>query len=175
MADLLTIEEKLGRVEGKKIAWFGDSNNVSNTFVQAADIFEFELVLALPEDIHDLAPKGANVTADAVQAAKDADVLVTDTWVSMGQEGKEIEKFWPYQVNDNLMSCAKDSAIFMHCLPIHEWEEVKALQNLKPVSFMMKLKTASMHKSNFSLVPRKRWSYDMSEENYKKQKLVSTI
>ena len=124
MADLLTIEEKLGKVEGKKIAWFGDSNNVSNTFVQAADIFGFELILALPEDIHDRAPKGANVTADAVQAAKDADVLVTDTWVSMGQEGKEIEKFWPYQVNDNLMSCAKDSAIFMHCLPIHEWEEV---------------------------------------------------
>ena len=124
MADLLTIEEKLGKVEGKKIAWFGDSNNVSNTFVQAADIFGFELILAIPEDIHDHAPKGANVTADAVQAAKDADVLVTDTWVSMGQEGKEIEKFWPYQVNDNLMSYAKDSAIFMHCLPIHEWEEV---------------------------------------------------
>lgn len=124
MADLLTIEEKLGSVEGKKIAWFGDSNNVSNTFVQAADIFGFELILALPEDIHDRAPKGANVTADTAQAAKDADVLVTDTWVSMGQEGKEIEKFWPYQVNDKLMSHAKDSAIFMHCLPIHEWEEV---------------------------------------------------
>ena len=124
MADLLTIEEKLGKVEGKKIAWFGDSNNVSNTFVQAADIFGFELILAIPEDIHDHAPQGAKVTADAVQAAKDADVLVTDTWVSMGQEGKEIEKFWPYQVNDNLMSHAKDSAIFMHCLPIHEWEEV---------------------------------------------------
>lgn len=124
MADLLTIEEKLGDIKGKKIAWFGDTNNVSNTFVQASKIFDFELVLALPEDIHGRAPSDAAVTADAVAAAKDADVLVTDTWVSMGQEGKEIEKFWPYQVNADLMAHAKDSALFMHCLPIHEWEEV---------------------------------------------------
>ncbi len=124
MADMLTIEEKLGSVEGKKIAWFGDANNVSNTFVQASELFGFDLVLALPEGIHDRAPAGANVTADAAAAAAGADVLVTDTWVSMGQEGKAIEKFWPYQVNADLMAKAKDSAIFMHCLPIHEWEEV---------------------------------------------------
>ncbi len=124
IADILTIEEKLGDIAGKKVAWFGDSNNVSNTFVQASKIFDFDLVLALPEEIHARAPKDAIVTADAVAAAKDADVLVTDTWVSMGQEGKEIEKFWPYQVNADLMAKAKDSAIFMHCLPIHEWEEV---------------------------------------------------
>lgn len=124
MADLMTIEEKLGTVEGKKIAWFGDTNNVSNTFVQASKIFGFDLVLALPEDLHGKAPKGANVMADAKEAAKDADVLVTDTWVSLGQEGKTIQKFWPYQINADLMAHAKDSAIFMHCLPIHEWEEV---------------------------------------------------
>lgn len=124
MADLLTIEEKLGDIKGKKIAWFGDSNNVSNSFVQASKLFDFELILACPEDIHARIPSGANVTADAFTAAKDADVLVTDTWVSMGQEGKGIDKFWPYQVNDDLMARAKDSAIFMHCLPIHEWEEV---------------------------------------------------
>jgi ornithine carbamoyltransferase len=124
MADLLTIEEKLGHLAGKKIAWFGDSNNVSNTFVQASKIFDFELILALPEEIHARAPKGAAVTADAKAAASGADVLVTDTWVSMGQEGKGIDHFWPYQVNADLMACAKDHAIFMHCLPIHEWEEV---------------------------------------------------
>lgn len=124
MADLLTIEEKLGEIKGKKVAWFGDINNVSNTFVEAAPLFDFELVLATPEDIHDKAPKGATVTADAKSAAENADVLVTDTWVSMGQEGKGIEKFWPYQVNSDLMAHAKDHAIFMHCLPIHEWEEV---------------------------------------------------
>lgn len=124
MADLLTIEEKLGSVEGKKIAWFGDSNNVSNTFVEATPLFGFELVLAVPEDLHDKAPKGANITADAVEAAKGADVLVTDTWESMGQEGKTLDKFHPYQVNADLMAAANDNAIFMHCLPIHEWEEV---------------------------------------------------
>ena len=124
MADLLTIEEQLGDIQGKKIAWFGDSNNVSNTFVQASKIFDFELVLALPEDLHNKAPAGANVSADAKEAATGADVLVTDTWVSMGQEGKGIDKFWPYQVNAELMALAKDHAIFMHCLPMHEWEEV---------------------------------------------------
>lgn len=134
MADMLTIEEKLGAIEGKKIAWFGDSNNVSNTFVQASKIFGFDLVLALPEEIHSKAPAGANVTADAKAAAAGADVLVTDTWVSMGQEGKAIEKFWPYQVNADLMACAKDSAIFMHCLPIHEWEEVSEEVAKSPAS-----------------------------------------
>lgn len=124
MADLLTIEEKLGNIEGKKIAWFGDSNNVSNTFIEAAPIFGFDLVLAMPETLHDRIPSGARVTANPRQAAQDADVIVTDTWVSMGQEGKGIDKFWPYQVNAELMALAKDHAIFMHCLPIHEWEEV---------------------------------------------------
>lgn len=124
MASLMTIEEKLGSIEGKKLAWFGDSNNVSNTYVEAADIFGYELVLALPEDLHDKAPKVANVTADAKAAAKDADVLITDTWVSMGQEGKGIDKFWPYQVNEDLMALGNDGAIFTHCLPMHEWEEV---------------------------------------------------
>lgn len=113
MADMMTIEEKLGSVEGKKIAWFGDNNNVSKTFEQAAPIFGFDLVMATPfNDIN------------AQDAAKGADVLVTDTWVSMGQDGKATEKFLPYQVNADLMAKAKDTAIFMHCLPIHEWEEV---------------------------------------------------
>ncbi len=124
MADMLTIEEKLGDIQGKKITWLGDSNNVSNTFVQASKIFDFELTLALPEDLHEKAPMGANVTADAKAAVAGADVLVTDTWVSMGQEGKTIQKFLPYQVNKDLMALASDNAIFMHCLPIHEWEEV---------------------------------------------------
>lgn len=125
MADMLTIEEKLGSVQGKKVAWFGDMNNVSHTFEQAAPIWDFELALACPAD---LKPDslGDNVAyfEDAKEAAKDADVLVTDTWVSMGQEGKAIDKFMPYQVNPDLMALAKDRAIFMHCMPIHENEEV---------------------------------------------------
>lgn len=134
MADMLTIEEKLGSIQGRKVAWFGDVNNVSNTFVQAAKIFDFDLVLALPEELHAKAPKDASVTADAHKAARGADVLVTDTWVSMGQEGKALQKFWPYQVSADLMAAAKDTAIFMHCLPIHEWEEVSEEVAKSPAS-----------------------------------------
>ena len=134
MADLLTIEEHLGEIEGKKVVWFGDSNNVSNTFVEAAPLFGFDLVLACPEDLHDKVPAGANITADAKAAAEGADVLVTDTWESMGQEGKSLDKFHPYQVNADLMAHAKDSAIFMHCLPIHEWEEVSEEVAKSPAS-----------------------------------------
>lgn len=136
MADLMTIEEKLGGVEGKKIAWFGDYNNVSKTFMQAAPIFGFSLTLALPEDLIPANQNRANVTftTDAKQAAKDADVLVTDTWVSLGQEGKTINKFAPYQVNETLMSLAHKNAIFMHCLPIHEWEEVSEAVARSPAS-----------------------------------------
>ena len=124
MADLMTIEEKLGSVEGKKIAWFGDYNNVTQRFVDASEKFNFDFIAALPEDICKNADERCTVTTAPKDAAKDADVLVTDTWVSMGQDGKTIEKFWPYQVNKDLIKLAKNTAIFMHCLPIHEWEEV---------------------------------------------------
>jgi ornithine carbamoyltransferase len=113
MADLMTIEEKLGNTQDKKIVWLGDDNNVSKTYEQAAPIFGFEFVAATP--FNNIKP---------LDAAKEADVIVTDTWVSLGQDGKEIEKFWPYQVNADVMKAAKPDAIFMHCLPIHEWEEV---------------------------------------------------
>lgn len=113
MADLMTIEEKLGSVKGKKIAWFGDDNNVCKTYRQAAPIFGFDFVTSTP--FNDVNPE---------EAAKDADVIVTDTWVSLGQEGKKIAEFAPYQVNKQLMALAKPHAIFMHCLPIKEWEEV---------------------------------------------------
>lgn len=124
MADMMTIEEKLGSLEGKKIAWFGDYNNVTQSFVDASEKFDFEFIAAVPEDIAPSADKRCTVTADAKAAASNADVIVTDTWVSMGQEGKTLDKFWPYQVNAELMAQANDSAIFMHCMPIHEWEEV---------------------------------------------------
>jgi ornithine carbamoyltransferase len=125
MADMMTIEEKLGSIAGKKISWFGDYNNMTRTFMQAAPIWDFNLVISTPPD---LKPKtlGKNVTyiQDAKEAAAGADVLVTDTWVSMGQEGKAIDKFLPWQVNPALMSLAKPNAIFMHCMAIHRNEEV---------------------------------------------------
>jgi ornithine carbamoyltransferase len=120
MADLMTIEEKLGGVTGKKIAWFGDYNNVAKTFAQAAGIWDFQLAVSCPED---LKPKTAlkNVTyiKDAQEAASDADVVVTDTWVSMGQEGKNIKKFEPYQVNnaDLMKSQAQRDLHALHADP----------------------------------------------------------
>jgi ornithine carbamoyltransferase len=142
MADLMTIEEKLGSVQGKKIAWFGDYNNVARTFAQAAPIWDFQLVVACPEDLIPPSsrrkPGSSPITlegpglrrddvifvTDAKAAAKDADVIVTDTWVSMGQEGKSIDKFMPFQVNTALMAHARPNALFMHCMPIHRNEEV---------------------------------------------------
>lgn len=124
MADLQTIEEKLGNVSGKKIAWFGDYNNVTRSFVHASEKFGFEFIAAVPEALHKKADNTATITTDAKAAAKDADILVTDTWVSMGQEGKDIDIFWPYQVNADLMKLAKPHALFMHCMPIHQGEEV---------------------------------------------------
>lgn len=124
MADLVTIEEKLGSVQGKKIAWFGDYNNVARTFAQASKIWDFELVAAVPADLAPATSDGIRITQDVTFAAANADVIVTDTWVSMGQEGKAIEKFLPFQVNPALMAKAKPDAIFMHCMPIHRGEEV---------------------------------------------------
>lgn len=124
MADLMTIEEKLGGVQGKKIAWFGDYNNVARTFAQAAPIWDFELVISCPPDLKPQTMNGFTYEQDAQKAAKNADVIVTDTWVSMGQEGKAIDKFFPWQVNKTLMAQAKPGAIFMHCMPIHHNEEV---------------------------------------------------
>ena len=124
MADLMTIEEKLGDVKGKKIAWFGDYNNVSRTFVQASKKFGFDFMAALPPQLHLKADMGTLVTDAPKLAAKDADVLVTDTWVSMGQEGKSIDMFRPYQVTKELMALAKPHAVFMHCMPVHKDEEV---------------------------------------------------
>ena len=126
MADLLTVEEKLGAIEGKKIAWFGDYNNVCKTFEQAAPIFGFDLVISVPFDLQPKHKLNERVTYhdNAYEAAREADVIVTDTWVSMGQEGKTIQKFMPYQVSAALMSKAKDNAIFMHCMPVHQNEEV---------------------------------------------------
>ncbi|HIL29336.1 MAG TPA: ornithine carbamoyltransferase, partial [Micavibrio sp.] len=105
MADIMTIEEKLGDIKGKTVAWFGDYNNVTRSFGHAAEIFGFDLVLGLPEELHSKVDISANqVTADASAAAKNADVIVTDTWETMGQEGKSLDMFRPYQANSALMA-----------------------------------------------------------------------
>ncbi|MGB0670657.1 MAG: ornithine carbamoyltransferase [Rhodospirillales bacterium] len=135
MADLMTMEEHLGEVKGKKVAWCGDGNNMAESWIQAAARFGFSLVLACPED---LAPKNGSlekalaegadvmVTQNPQAAVSGADVVVTDTWVSMGDTDgpRRMALLNPYQVNEALMALAKPTAIFMHCLPAHRGEEV---------------------------------------------------
>ncbi len=135
MADILTIEEHRGPIAGKVITWVGDGNNMANTYVEAATRFGFELRLSCPDELmvdqHYLdwaANEGGNISvvADPQQAASGADVIVTDTWVSMGDTDydRRIELLSPYQVNAGLMAQAASDALFLHCLPAHRNEEV---------------------------------------------------
>jgi ornithine carbamoyltransferase len=143
MADIMTFEEHRGAIAGRRIAWSGDGNNVAVSWIQAAARFGFELNLACPEI---LAPpdralawaraQGARVrmSSDPREAVDGADCVVTDTWLSMGDEepGREDAHaarhnvLAAYQVNEALMAGAKPDALFMHCLPAHRGEEVTA-------------------------------------------------
>ena len=135
MADVLTLEEKLGTCEGKKVVWTGDGNNVLNSLIEASSIFNYELEIAVPKGhepeqkyIEWAKTRGAQIKLghDAQTAVLNADCIVTDTWTSMGFEGEASghNTFMPYQVNDELMEKANEDAIFMHCLPAHRGEEV---------------------------------------------------
>jgi ornithine carbamoyltransferase len=137
LADILTFEENLGSIKGKTIAWVGDGNNVAQSWIQAAAIFGFTLRLACPKQLMPLPEvvewakksKGeVTLTEAPEEAVKDADAVITDTWVSMGDPNAEAQMAMlnPYQVNDALMAQAKKHAIFLHCLPAHRGEEVTA-------------------------------------------------
>jgi len=135
VADLLTITEHGKALPGLELAWLGDGNNVLNSVVEAAGLFKFNVRIAVPQGyesddsfIESARAAGANVTLtrDAAEAVRGADVIVTDTWVSMGQEHahNKIAAMMPYQVNEQLMAMAKADAKFLHCLPAHRGEEV---------------------------------------------------
>ncbi|WP_397574964.1 ornithine carbamoyltransferase [Sphingorhabdus sp.] len=135
VADLLTITEHNKALPGLELAWLGDGNNVLNSIVEAAGLFKFNVRIAVPQGyesddsfIESARAAGANVTLtrDAAEAVSGADVIVTDTWVSMGQEHahNKIAAMMPYQVNEQLMAMAKADAKFLHCLPAHRGEEV---------------------------------------------------
>jgi ornithine carbamoyltransferase len=133
LSDLFTIQEKIGDIRHLRIAYVGDGNNVANSWVNAAKVIGFDLMLACPEGYEpdeDLL-KGAqdNITLerDPSKAVEDARVVYTDVWVSMGQEDEEAERsrvFEPYQVNSKLMERASKNAIVMHCLPAHRGQEI---------------------------------------------------
>ena len=137
LADMFTIEEALGGLEDRVVAWVGDGNNMANSWLNAAATVEFELRLACPkgyEPNHEIleAARGKTriqITEDPEEAVKGAHVVNTDVWASMGQEDESVvraEAFEGYVIDRELMRLADEDAIFLHCLPAHRGEEVEA-------------------------------------------------
>jgi ornithine carbamoyltransferase len=140
LADMMTIFERKERLSGIKLAYVGDGNNVANSLMIAGSKLGLDIAIACPtgyepsQDIVEFArsiakngEKGVIITNDPVEAVSDSDAIYTDVWTSMGQEAetqKRLKEFAGYQVNAELMSNAKPSALFMHCLPAHRGEEV---------------------------------------------------
>ena len=132
MADLLTIIESGKALPGLKVAWLGDGNNVLASIVEAAGLMQFDVVAACPQGFQPeeeaivRASGHARVVADPREAVESADIIVTDTWISMGQANAEskLKALAPYQVDAALMALARPDAKFLHCLPAHRGEEV---------------------------------------------------
>ena len=135
LADMLTYWEKRGDIKGRSVAWIGDGNNVCYSYINAASLLDFQLTIASPKGyrIDDAQlPKIEPLVRwvdDPYVAVKDADLVVTDVWASMGQETERqqrLQDFQNYRVSEKLMAQAKSDALFMHCLPAHRGEEVDA-------------------------------------------------
>ena len=134
LADILTFEEHVGPISGKKITWLGDGNNVAATWIQAAAQFNFDMQIGCPDSLRpqkkivDWARSmGATIeiTEDPIAAVKGAHCVVTDTWVSLSdKQSKSIDLLKPFQVDSKKMEAAADGAIFMHCLPAKRGQEV---------------------------------------------------
>jgi len=133
LADVQTYVEHRGSIQGKKVAWIGDGNNMCHSYINAAKQFDFFLSIATPENYEPnealvgLAGSHVELSHDPEQAITNADLVSTDVWASMGQESEQAHRaqvFEPYQVNSMLMALAKSDALFMHCLPAHRGEEV---------------------------------------------------
>jgi len=131
LSDLLTVIEHKGGYDGIKIAWIGDGNNVANSWINAGAVLGLDLTLACPKgyEPHSSMLEGRKVvvTNDPKGAVRNADVIYTDVWASMGQEGEQILRkkvFYPFQINASLVKEAKQDAVVMHCLPAHRGEEI---------------------------------------------------
>jgi ornithine carbamoyltransferase len=132
LADVYTFIEQRGPIQGRTVAWIGDSNNVCNTWLQAAALFEFKLHISTPagyEVEKERLNSNTRVFPDPMEAARGADLVTTDVWTSMGFESENDERkrdFQDWQVDAEMMKAAKREALFMHCLPAHRGEEVAA-------------------------------------------------
>ena len=136
LADIYTYIEQRGCIQGKTVAWIGDSNNVCNTWLQAAEVFDFNVHVSTPPG-YEVEPERAGLFgedhyeefADPMDAARGAHLVTTDVWTSMGFEAENEERmkdFADWQVDSDMMRVAAKEALFMHCLPAHRGEEVEA-------------------------------------------------
>jgi ornithine carbamoyltransferase len=128
LADVLTLREIFGRLQGLKVAYVGDGNNVARSLAEAGALAGMEIVVAAPRGYGDNLP-GATILEDPATAVESAHAVYTDVWVSMGEEEEREERvaaLRPYQVTEELMARARPDAVFMHCLPAHRGEEVVA-------------------------------------------------
>jgi ornithine carbamoyltransferase len=136
LADILTFMERRGDIRGKTVAWIGDSNNMCNTWLQAAEVLDFKVHVSTPPG-YEVEPERAGMIggghfeqfADPMQACRDVDLVTTDVWTSMGFEAESevrLRAFADWQVDEDMMRVARDDALFMHCLPAHRGEEVSA-------------------------------------------------
>jgi ornithine carbamoyltransferase len=136
MGDIFTFIEHRGSIAGKTVAWIGDSNNVCNTWLQAAEVFDFNVHVSTPPG-YEVEPERAGLYGtdhyeeftDPHDAVRDADLVTTDVWTSMGFEDETEERkkdFADFRVDSEMMSCTKKETLFMHCLPAHRGEEVEA-------------------------------------------------
>ncbi|HEX2830892.1 MAG TPA: ornithine carbamoyltransferase [Burkholderiales bacterium] len=136
MGDIYTFIEHRGDIRGKTVAWIGDSNNVCNTWLQAAELFDFNVHVSTPPG-YEVEPERAGLYgtdhyeefADPMEAVKGVDLITTDVWTSMGFEAENAQRkraFEDWQVDGDMMRAAKKDALFMHCLPAHRGEEVAA-------------------------------------------------
>jgi ornithine carbamoyltransferase len=133
LADMQTFVEHRGSIQGKKVVWVGDGNNMCASYINAANQFDFELVISSPTsfepdgELLNRYPERVRLEVDVNEAVKGAHLVVTDVWASMGQEDEQqtrLNAFEGYQVTPELMDLADPDALFMHCLPAHRGEEV---------------------------------------------------
>ncbi|MBT4127306.1 MAG: ornithine carbamoyltransferase [Nitrospina sp.] len=145
LSDLFTIHEKLGHLDEIKIAYVGDGNNVAYSWITAAAMFDLRLSVACPASCKPELPKeisipdSIEITEDPFFAVKDADVIYTDVWISMGQEDadEKVSLLKPYQINQSLVDAAKKDTLVMHCLPAHREMEIttKVLEGKNSIVF----------------------------------------
>ena len=167
LSDVMTVIEQKGSLEGLKVAWVGDGNNMANSWIQAASLLGFELTLACPEgyapnaeileNAQARAARPITLLRDPAEAVRGAAVVNTDVWASMGQEGEQQERmaiFSRYQVNGELLAHAPADAIVLHCLPAHRDEEIseEVLESKQCVAFDQAENKMHMHKAILELL-----------------------